>query len=478
MGDDVVHIIEPTARSVFGHHYFYCEKAKDTLADRGFRTMSYFAAEGLRDKELRDRARHEKFPFRFRYARAFERVYGGVIQDGDPAVRRALRAAKDAIANVLSDQSIESQNQINRLQFDLDSWTSQYPLSGAEAATLETTSREIGELADFLRVNCAADRNILFLPTAEYFLLRALLANVGQLQGTVDQIHLRLWNFLSFEKMGADCSLLAVELDRACAALGISVFLYAEVLWGCDRLAALSGKPAGYMDVNAFTPVRIRRAAEHGVPEAAGAAPMRIFFPGSYRRFPDKGLAFFRDLFRAGELPQDVEVTLQEPDFAVIGADPARARAMRGVRILPRILPPATYDAEFARADIICLPYDGVTWPDVYRGSGVILDAFMAVKPVMIEVGSPLVRYGEHFDIIQMQGYGGFCRALEAIDRSRENRRAAENCRKYTELIAKNDFFANLAAGRPSPQAAGPGAKRPIAPARTGAVRAPKITQS
>lgn len=448
MPEPVVHILEPTARSVYGHHFGYCERGAEYLALAGYETFNYFAWEGGDDQELRTRAVRAKFAFTFRYGRAFERSYGGEITDDDPIERRGLRRAKEALRDTIKVNSIDAENLLWRMRFDMDAVAGRYALSGAETQTVEEASADIALFAQLLRTNHAQNSNILFLPTGEFFLLHGLLRQLEALSGRVAQIHIRMWNFLSLEKHGADLVGLALELQRAAASYGIAVYLYAETDWACDRLAGSSTTPVGYLDINSFSEISIDTAVRQAEQRAQQPRPerFRVFFPGSFRRFPDKGLAFLHELLTWQPFPETLHVVIQEPDFEALRVDAAQVRANPNVTVRPRIIDDGAYRQEFEEADAICVPYDHVTWPDLYRGSGVILEAILAAKPVVVTANTPLARYSGVYDLNVLGNCREFVALMAGFDHRAQFLRAVKNCRTYAGKLHDNPLLVHLPA--------------------------------
>jgi len=456
MSDPVIHIMEPTACSVYGHHFVYCERAAEFFYLRGYDTVSYFAWRGGGDRELRERARRAKFTFQFRYGRAFERCYGGDILDTDPIERVSVRRAKQAIQEADSTATIEQENMLWRLRYDMDTVTGDYAFSDAETLTLEEASDDIAEWIRLLRLNYHNRNNVLFLPTGEFFLFHALIEKVGDLAGRVGQIHIRMWNFLSLERNGANLVDLAFKLQRVAAEQGVSVFLYAETDWACRHLALRSSTPVGYLDINSFSEISIDDALQESAARSRSEPPerLRVFFPGSYRRFPDKGLGFLRELLLQAPFPAHLQIVIQEPDYRAVRIAPETLSANPQVTVLPRILDDGAYQAEFKLADIICTPYDHVTWPDQFRGSGVILEALLAAKPTIVTANTPLARYAETYEIGVVGDCAQFLKLTRDFDLERQFKQAAENARKYAGTLARNPMLETL------PPPLGPGMLR------------------
>jgi hypothetical protein len=445
----IVHVVEPTVRSVFGHHFVYCERIKEYLWVRGIKSLCYFAREGSADPQLRARMPHDKFVFAFRFGRAIALNFAGAIAEDDPPKRRAISGAKQALSEREPEPSIEAENLTWRMRYDLDAVASTYGLSQVEEIVIEEATRDIRGFAQSLSVNFGDCNNVIFLPTGEFFLLRALRATLPALAPLVSQVHIRLWNFQSLERTGADLVEEGAAVVAAGHSLGVSVHLYSEVEWGCERLTGLTGLPAGYLDINSFSD--FHNLVADDIPSGAAGysgreGPLRIFFPGSYRRFPDKGLAFLRDIFLMKTFPAVVEIVLQEPDFRALHMDLHQVTANSQIVILPHILEEAEYRREFAIADAVCLPYDDVTWPDQYRGSGVIMEAFFSAKPVFVHSKTPLTRYSERFFISIFENIGDFWSLVAGFDRSKQSERAASNRSAYSQLLKHNDFFAQLPA--------------------------------
>ena len=444
--EPVIHIMEPTARSIYGHHFVYCERAAEFFFTHGYANQSYFAWEGGADQQLRERAAQAKFVFTFRYGRSFERNYGGEIVDADPLERVSIHRAKQSILQTIGGQTIEDENTLWRIRYDLDTVTSAYRLSEAEDQTVGQAVADIYDWREVLRVNFADKRNILFLPTGEYFILHGILRQIDGFKGVVEQIHIRLWNFLSLEKNGANLVDLAVELQHAAQQHGVAVFLYSEADWGCRRLAALSSMPVGYLDINSFSQVSVSVAAERAVARAKIPKPerLRVFFPGSFRQFPDKGLAFLRALLLQEPFPDNLHLVIQEPDFGALRLDREMVTSLPHVSVLQRILNDDDYQNEFKLADVICVPYDHVTWPDQYRGSGVILEAFLDAKPVVVTAKTPLASYAAEYQVNVVSGADDFLEFLQTFDYERQFLHAAENCRKYARTLASNPMLEKL----------------------------------
>jgi hypothetical protein len=451
MAELIVHIIEPTARSTYGHHFSYCERIKEYLWQRGINSVCYFAREAAGDAQLRVRARHDKFVFKFRFGQAFADNLAGLITDDDSPKRRSIKQRKQIIAERGSDGSIEADNLIWRMQYDLDALAGPNELSKAEETVVAEALADWQGFVGHLAANFADNNNVLFLPTGEFFLLRALRDILPQLSGLVRQVHVRLWNFQSLERKGADLVHEAVALEAECRLCALTLCLYSEVEWGCKHLTQAIGSQAGYLDINSFSDIS-NRPTESG--ESLDQAPNRdtkpsrhrIFFPGSYRRFPDKGLAFLRAIFLTDPFPAKVEIVLQELDFAAAQVEAERVRANTHILILPRILEDFEYRNEFAIATAICLPYDSVTWPDQYRGSGVMMEAFRAAKPLIVRRGSPLTRYSASFFVNEVADVTEFWSMLKHFDETEQTKRADANRTVYSRWVGSNDFIANLPA--------------------------------
>jgi hypothetical protein len=447
----VVHVLEPTVRSEYGHHLVFCERVKEYLRLRCIDSVCYFAREGIADRRLRARAPHDKFVFTFRFGRDMELSFAGASEADDTPRRRAINQAKEAVAASLGDGSIEGENLAWRLRYDLDAMVAADELSRAEERVLEQATEDLRGLAQLLAVNFSDRNNVLLLPTGEFFLLRALRASLPAFGPLMTQIHIRLWNFRSLERNGADLVAEAVAVEAEARRLGVAVYLYSEVDWGRERLGELTATPAGYLDINSFCDLPDPAAAPalRAAPDAPGPprdGRLRVLFPGSYRRFPDKGLAFLRAIFLTEPFPVDVEIVVQQPDFAAMRVDPARAEANPRIVILPPILGELEYRRQLGVADAICLPYDDVTWPDQFRGSGVMMEAFLAAKPIVVRPNTLLARYSEGYLINMVGNVGDFWSLLAGFNRPEQIERAAANRRTYALRLRRNDFLANLPA--------------------------------
>jgi hypothetical protein len=441
----VVHVLEPTVRSEYGHHLVFCERVKEYLRLRGFDSVCYFAREGIADRRLRARAPRDKFVFTFRFGRDMELNFAGASEADDPPRRRAINQAKNAVAASPGDGSIEAENLAWRLRYDLDTLAAADELSGAEERVLGQATQDLGGLAQLLTVNFSNRNNVLLLPTGEFFLLRALRSTLPAFGRLLTQIHIRLWNFRSLERNGADLVSEAAAVEAEARRLGLTVYLYSEVDWGRERLGTLTAAPAGYLDINSFCDL-----PHPAVAPALRAAPrdgrLRVLFPGSYRRFPDKGLAFLRAIFLTEPFPVDVEIVLQQPDFAAMRVDPALVEANPRIVILPPILDEFEYRRQLGIADAICLPYDDVTWPDQFRGSGVMMEAFLAAKPLVVRANTLLARYSLGYLINMVGNVDDFWSLLARFNRPEQIERAEANRRIYSLRLRRNDFMANLPA--------------------------------
>jgi hypothetical protein len=442
-------VLEPTVRSEYGHHLVFCERVKEYLRLRGIFSVCYFAREGIADRRLRARVPHDKFVFTFRFGRDMELNFAGASEADDPLRRRAINQAKSAVTASLGNGSIEAENLAWRLRYDLDTMAAADELSGVEERILELAIQDLRGLAQLLTVNFSDRNNVLLLPTGEFFLLRALRATLPAFGRLITQIHIRLWNFRSLERNGADLVAEAAAVEAEARRVGVAVYLYSEVDWGRERLGELTATPAGYLDINSFRDLPDPTAAP--APRAAPDAPgpprdgrLRVLFPGSYRRFPDKGLAFLRAIFLTEPFPVDVEIVLQQPDFAAMRVDPALVEANPRIVILPPILGELEYRRQLGIADAICLPYDDVTWPDRFRGSGVMMEAFLAAKPVVVRANTLLARYSEGYLINVVGNVGDFWSLLAGFNRPEQIERAAANRRNYALRLRRNDFLVNL----------------------------------
>ena len=120
------------------------------------------------------------------------------------------------------------------------------------------------------------------------------------------------------------------------------------------------------------------------------------------------------------------------------------------VALLPAVLGDDAYEAELARAHVVLLAYD----PQRYarRGSGVLVDALVAGRPVVCVVGTALAGALGHGNGLAAEGAQGLARALaEARGRYPDLLAGAARARAATvKAMVEGPLISALKSGNPS----------------------------
>jgi glycosyltransferase involved in cell wall biosynthesis len=121
----------------------------------------------------------------------------------------------------------------------------------------------------------------------------------------------------------------------------------------------------------------------------------------------------------------------------------------KAVAMLPAALDDDAYEAELARAHIVLLAYD----PQRYarRGSGVLVDALVAGRPVVCVAGTALAGALGHGNGLAAEGAGGLARAVaEARGRYPDLLAGAARARDATmKAMAEGPLISALKTGSP-----------------------------
>ena len=444
---ETVHILEPAAETFSGHYFHFIASAASYLGQKGFKAVlhvsatadiSGFAAEA-HGAEIRGTFTYQNTP-------VFTAMRAGVAAAADPWPRRVIRNQVVPHINTMpvwfggQDPTV-----VENLTYSLDlrarGLAHRFGATVAEKATRTIAASDLNRLlaSDELKEG----RHHLFIAGSDYLPLWALPEVIER--GACDAVaslHVRLWSLRCIDAQGADLRPVLVRVARAATARGLSLFWYCETPWAVRYLRRLLKAPVGYLDLNSFRGDAM--AADDPRPEPPDGAEPAIFFPGAYRRFPDKGIGFIADLADVVARRRRFRLRMQAMPSDTRAAHRRRLLASGVMDFVPAILDSPAYAAELRRSVAIVLPYDPVSWIDPYRGSGVFLEGIVLGKPILVRRRTPLSRYSSSYD------FGQFMSPIEVEEMvarliTGESRfDTAGNRRRYLDILARNDLLENL----------------------------------
>lgn len=444
---ETVHVVEPAARTLSGHYFHFIAPAARYLGQRGFRTVLHVSAGADISRFAANAPGAEiRGTFTYRESPLFETARAGLTVAVDPWLRRIIRNEVRPRIDRLpiwfgGRDPTAVENLAYRLNVRARGLGQRFATTQAEKAVRTVV------IADFSRLLASDEfkkgRNHLFIAGSDYLPLSALLEMIERAAcDTLASLHIRLWSLKGIDLEGADLRPVLIRLARSAEARGLKLFWYCEAPWGVSYLRRLLKAPVGYLDLNAFRSDGM--ALGDAQPDPADGTEPFIFFPGEFRRFPDKGIGFIADLADIVARQRRFRLRMQEIGRNTQGAHRQRLLASGVMDFLPTTLDSPAYAAELRNSVAVVLPYDWVSWTDPYRSSGVFLEGILLGKPILVRRGTPLSQYSSSYD------FGQFRSPIEVEEMvarliGGENRfDTVGNRRRYLDMLARNDLLRNL----------------------------------